>query len=170
MREDLKKMGRVRNDGRWHGKGSDWATPHELYGILNDEFHFTLDACASDWNTKHKNYFSEKDNALEKDWGNNIVFMNPPYGKVLNDWMRKAFESATKGATVVCLVPASTDLAWWHDYAMKGEIRYLRGKPRFLTEEGSWQQTFQCSVVVVLNKGTIEQEKHHKTLNILTRK
>ena len=74
--------------------------------------------------------------------------MNPPYGKVLNEWMKKAFES---GCTVVCLVPAATDTAWWHDYAMKGKIRYLRGRPRFVTKEGTWQQTFSPSVIVIFS-------------------
>lgn len=150
MKQESKStIGRVRNDGRWHSRGSDWSTPQDLYDTLNEEFYFTLDACASEWNKKHANYFSEKDNSLEKDWGKSIVFMNPPYGKVLNDWMKKAYESAQNGATVVCLVPSATDTAWWHDYAMKGEIRYLRGSPRFTTPEGTWQQTFSPSVIVI---------------------
>jgi hypothetical protein len=49
----------------------------------------------------------------------------------------------------VCLVPAATDTSWWHDYALQGEIRYLRGRPRFLTKEGQWQQTFSPSVIVI---------------------
>lgn len=151
MEKELKsKIGRVRNDGRWHNRGSDWSTPQDLFDELNKEFHFTLDPCASDWNHKCKKYFTEKDNGLEKDWGKNVVFMNPPYGKVLNDWMKKAYESSQKGAVVVCLVPSATDTAWWHDYAMKGEIRYLRGRPRFVTPEGTWQQTFSPSVIIIL--------------------
>lgn len=153
MKKEVKtKIARVRNDGRWHSRGSDWATPKELYEELDKEFHFTLDVCASDWNTKHKNYFTEKDDALAKDWGNNICFMNPPYGKVLNDWMKKAFESSQNGSIVVCLVPSATDTTWWHNYAMLGEIRFLRGRPKFLTKEGTWQQTFSPSVIVIFNK------------------
>ena len=143
------KLGRVRNDGRWHSRGSDWATPQDLYDTLNAEFGFTLDVCASHWNKKHPNYFDEATNGLIQNWGGNVCWMNPPYGKVLNDWMKKAFESAEMGATIVCLVPAATDTAWWHNYAMKGEIRFLRGRPRFVTPEGNWQQTFSPSVVVV---------------------
>lgn len=145
-------IARFRNDGRWHSRGSDWATPQDLYDTLNEEFGFTLDVCASDWNAKHKNYFTEKDDALSQNWKKNVCFMNPPYGKVLNDWMRKAYESAEGGATVVCLVPAATDTAWWHDFAMKGEIRFLRGRPRFTTPEGTWQQTFSPSVLVIFKK------------------
>ena len=150
MKEEIiKKIGRVRNDGRWHSRGSDWATPQDLFDDLWSEFHFTLDVCASDWNAKVKKHFTEKDDGLKQDWGKNVCWMNPPYGKVLNDWMKKAYESSLKGATVVCLVPSATDTAWWHDYAMKGEIRFLRGRPRFVTPEGTWQQTFSPSVVVV---------------------
>lgn len=57
--------------------------------------------------------------------------MNPPYGREIGRWMRKAWESAQQGALVVCLVPARTDTAWWHDYAAKGEIRFLRGRVKF---------------------------------------
>jgi hypothetical protein len=46
--ENIKKIGRVRNDGRWHSRGSDWSTPKELYDELDSEFHFTLDPCASE--------------------------------------------------------------------------------------------------------------------------
>jgi hypothetical protein len=57
--------------------------------------------------------------------------MNPPYGRTIGQWMKKALESAQGGAKVVCLVPARTDTAWWHDYAMKGQIEFLRGRLKF---------------------------------------
>ena len=147
-------IARARNDGRWHSRGSDWGTPQELYDELNKEFNFTLDVCASKWNAKNKNYYTEEQDGLRQDWGKNIVFMNPPYGKVLKEWMEKAYESAQNGTLVVCLVPASTDTEWWHKYALKGEIRYLRGRPRFMTKEGTWQQTFSPSVIIIFkNRG-----------------
>jgi len=150
MKNKIKsKIARVRNDGRWHNRGSDWSTPIELFSELNDEFHFTLDPCASDWNKKCDKYFTEKEDGLKQDWDKNIVFMNSPYGKVLNNWIKKAYESSLNGATVVCLVPSATDTEWWHKYALKGEIRFLRGRPRFLTKEGNWQNTFSPSVIIV---------------------
>lgn len=60
--------------------------------------------------------------------------MNPPYGKALPQWVSKAYRSACIfGATVVCLLPARTDTAWWHDYVLPyaAEIRYLRGRVQF---------------------------------------
>mgnify|MGYP001591578805 CR=1 FL=1 len=151
MKKEVKsKIARVRNDGRWHSRGSDWATLQGLFDELDAEFHFTLDVCASDWNAKCKNYFSEEQNGLKQDWGQDVCWMNPPYGKALNSWMEKAWDACRLGAKIVCLVPAATDTYWWHEYAMKGEIRYLRGRPRFITKEGTWQQTFSPSVIIIL--------------------
>lgn len=142
-------IARFRNDGRWKGRGSDWSTPKELFDQLDAEFHFTLDPCASPWSAKCERYFTEEQDRLNQDWGTETVFMNPPYGTALNQWMKKAYESSLNGATVVCLVPASTDLAWFHEYALKGDIRFLRGRPKFVTPEGTWQQTFSPSIIVV---------------------
>lgn len=146
----ISKLGRVRNDGRWHSRGSDWSTPQELFNTYDYRFHFTLDVCASDWNAKCKRYFTEKDDGLKQDWGKNICWMNPPYGKVLYEWMRKAYESYQNGATVCCLVPAATDSKWFHEFVLgTAEIAYLRGRPRFVTPEGTWQQTFSPSMIVI---------------------
>ena len=57
--------------------------------------------------------------------------MNPPYGRVIGAWMLKAWESSQRGATVVCLVPARTDTNWWHHFAMRGEVRLLKGRLKF---------------------------------------
>ena len=31
---------------------AEWSTPQDLFNKLNDEFHFTLDACAQPFNAK----------------------------------------------------------------------------------------------------------------------
>jgi len=160
------KIARVRNDGRWHSRGSDWSTPQELFDKLNAEFNFTLDVCASDWNAKCKKYFTEKDDALKQDWEKNVCFMNPPYGKVLKQWIEKAFQSSLNGADVVCLVPSATDLEWWHKFVMKGEIRFIRGRPRFLTKEGKWQQTFSPSTIVVFRNADLKTQGATPSLNM----
>lgn len=59
------------------------------------------------------------------------MFCNPPYGKGIKHWVRKGYEEAQDGATVVMLVPARTDTAWFHDYCTKGEITFIRGRLRF---------------------------------------
>jgi phage N-6-adenine-methyltransferase len=118
------------NSGLYSSATDDWGTPQALFDELNSEFNFTLDACASAHNFKVNIYFNKEINALAQSW-TGTVWMNPPYGRTIGQWMKKAFEESQKGATVVCLVPARTDTAWWHDYAVKGEIRFLRGRLKF---------------------------------------
>lgn len=78
--------------------------------------------------------------------------MNPPYGRQIGNWVKKAKEAARQGkATVVCLLPARTDTAWWHDYVMKAnEIRLIRGRLKFGDGKGS--APFP-SAIVVFRKG-----------------
>jgi phage N-6-adenine-methyltransferase len=113
----------------------EWATPQELFDELNQEFNFDLDVCADDWNYKCVRYFTREIDGLSQDW-HGKVWMNPPYGRAIGKWMAKAYEASGGGATVVCLVPARTDTAWWHDYSMKGEIRFIRGRIKFVSRTG----------------------------------
>jgi phage N-6-adenine-methyltransferase len=105
-------------------------TPQDLFDTLNLEFNFSLDVCAVAENTKCSIFFSPEQNGLIQEWSG-VCWMNPPYGRDIKKWIKKAYEASLKGATVVCLVPARTDTAWWHDYVMRGEIRYIRGRLKF---------------------------------------
>jgi len=61
-----------------------------------------------------------------------VVFCNPPYSHGIGTWVRKGYEEAERGATVVMLIPARTETAWWHDYVMHAaEIWLIRGRMRF---------------------------------------
>lgn len=124
----------------------EWATPQWLFDALAREFVFTLDPCATAENAKCARFFTAADDGLAQDWRGDVVFMNPPYGTVIGRWMQKAFESAQAGATVVCLVPARTDTAWWHDYAMCGEVRLLRGRLKFGNAQNS--APFPSAIVI----------------------
>jgi site-specific DNA-methyltransferase (adenine-specific) len=128
----------------------EWYTPQDTFDTLNAEFGFTLDPCCTDDNAKCHHYYTKRENGLEQNWGKEVVFMNPPYGREIKDWMRKAYNSSVQGATVVCLVPARTDTAWWHDYAMKGEIRFLRGRLKFGGAKDS--APFPSAIVVFTSK------------------
>lgn len=108
----------------------NWATPQAFFDKLNAEFDFDLDVCADKLNAKCDRFFTKEDDGLAQTW-QGVVWMNPPYGREIGKWMFKAVESWKAGATVVCLVPARTDTAWWHDYATQGEIRFIRGRLKF---------------------------------------
>lgn len=109
----------------------NWATPQDLFDRLNHEFGFTVDVAADSQNAKCSRFFSAAQDGLAQDWSGETVWCNPPYGRVIAEWMKKAYESAQQGATVVLLVPARTDTGWYHDYAMQGEVRFLRGRVKF---------------------------------------
>lgn len=112
-------------------KTDDWATPQDFFDDLDREFGFTLDVCADDQNAKCGRYFTREQDGLDQDW-RGICWMNPPYGRGITEkWMQKAYEASKKGATVVCLVPSRTDTKWFHEYAVKGEIRFVKGRLKF---------------------------------------
>jgi phage N-6-adenine-methyltransferase len=114
-------------------KTNEWPTPKKFFDELNDEFHFTLDPCATDENHKCDKYFTLETNGLDRDWSKDVVFMNPPYGGHAGTWLRKAYEESLLGATVVCLIVSSTDRSYWHEiiFPYASEIRFIRGRLKF---------------------------------------
>jgi phage N-6-adenine-methyltransferase len=111
-----------------------WATPQDFFDQLNEEFHFTLDPCATPENAKCAKYYTIEEDGLKQDWGGEVVFCNPPYGKVLKSWVKKCYEESQKpNTTVVMLIPARTDTSYFHDYIYHNakEIRFLRGRLKF---------------------------------------
>jgi phage N-6-adenine-methyltransferase len=131
----------------------EWATPIAYYNTLAKEFNFTLDVSALSTSHKAPNWYGpdhqdpNRRDGLAQDWagdaGTGVVWMNPPYGRTIGHWMRKAVEESDRGATVVCLVPSRTDTAWFQDTALarqtigRAEIRFIRGRLKFGTATNS---------------------------------
>lgn len=136
-------------------KYDTWSTPKWLFEQLNEEFNFSTDVCASKKNTKCKKFYDKESDGLKQDWKGSC-FCNPPYGsRVIDEWMKKSYESSLQGATVVCLVPSATSTKWWHNYAMRGEIRFIKGKVRFVRDgEIKGPAAFHSAIIVFRpNKG-----------------
>ena len=109
----------------------EWATPQPLFDELDNIFGgFTLDPCATRENAKCVRFFTRDDDGLSQPWGGK-VFMNPPYGRTISKWVEKAWQESLEGALVVCLLPARVDTRWWHTYARKGHVHFLRGRLKF---------------------------------------
>jgi phage N-6-adenine-methyltransferase len=123
-----------------------WSTPQDLFDRLNANFGFTLDVCALPENAKCERFFSPEDDGLAQEW-TGVCWMNPPYGREIGKWLRKANEAVSQGATVVALIPARTDTRWWHDYVRHHEIEFLAGRLRFGTSKNS--APFPSAVVVM---------------------
>ena len=124
---------------------AEWPTPQSFFDEWAAKYPFTLDVCATPENAKCLSYYTEADDALAQEW-RGVCWMNPPYGRQIKAWVRKAYESSLAGATVVCLLPARTDTAWWHDYAVKGEVTFIRGRLKF--DNYKWNAPFPSAVVV----------------------
>ena len=105
----------------------EWPTPQFLFDALNAEFKFDLDPSATPENAKCETYFTKLEDGLKQSWEGHRTFVNPPYGRSIGLWVAKAHETGRRGYLVVCLLPARTDTAWWHDHVMRAaEIRFLR--------------------------------------------
>ena len=127
---------------------NEWSTPIDLYNSLDEIYNFTLDPCSTKENAKCDKFFTIEDDGLKQDWSNEIVFMNPPYGREIKDWVKKAYEESLKGATVVCLIPSRTDTKYWHDYIFpySSEITFLKGRLKFGNSKNS--APFPSAIIV----------------------
>lgn len=125
----------------------DWATPQWLFDRLNDEFHFTLDVCASEKNAKVSRFFTKDQDGLKQDWSGETVWCNPPYGRQIRQWIYKAYKHFIGGGTSVLLIPSRTDTSWFHDYVIgQAEIRFIRGRIKF--EGAKYNAPFPSMVVI----------------------
>ena len=126
-------------------KSDDWATPQDFFDRLDAIFDFTLDPCADSKNAKCVRFFTRADNGLAQNWDGERVYMNPPYGREIGAWVKKASEAR---ALVVCLLPARTDTRWWHDYVVGGHgvAIFLKGRLSFGDAEAS--APFPSAVVI----------------------
>lgn len=118
----------------YRSDSDEWETPQDLFDKLNDEFHFTLDACASERNAKCRNYYTKEQDALKNSWLG-VVFCNPPYGRSIGRWIKKAHdEIQSNSELIVLLIPSRTDTQWFHDYLYQKpnvEIRFVKGRIKF---------------------------------------
>ena len=119
-------------------KTDDWATPQALFDKLNAYHQFDLDAAASSTNHKVDRWLGldhpqiERRDALACDWDGERVWLNPPYGRVLNLWVAKAANHVHRNkAEVVLLLPALTDTRWFHDYCINHAVEFIKGRVKF---------------------------------------
>ena len=114
-----------------------WETPQDLFDDLDREFHFDLDVCAIPENAKCKKFYTPEQDGLRQPW-DGTCWCNPPYGREIGKWVRRALFASVGGATVVMLLPARTDTKWFHDYIYKrAEIRFVKGRLKFGNSKNS---------------------------------
>ena len=112
-------------------KTDEWETPQNLFDEIQKEFPMlNMDVCATEENRKLPRFFSKEQNGLNQKWTFGGVWMNPPYGREIGKWVKKAAQCEAR--VTVCLLPARTDTKWFHEYILgKAEVRFLKGRLRF---------------------------------------
>jgi len=83
----------------------EWATPQDFFDEINKEFNLEVDVCADKTNSKCLAYWNKQDDGLSKDWSDMRCWMNPPYGREIGKWIKKA---ATGGGRRSCLSSTGT--------------------------------------------------------------
>jgi len=121
-------------------KKMDWNTPQVLFDKLNEMYGpFDLDAACDETNCKAPMGLTLKPDALKVKWNPEeyvdwTVWLNPPYGRSIGKWLKKAAEEAVKGCTVVCLVPSRTGSKWFQSAVKEAtEVLFLKGRVVFET-------------------------------------
>ena len=146
------------NDGMFTSNKNYWETPQEFFGKLNREFNFELDVVSTSDNAKCERYFTELENGLEQSWRGN-VFCNPPYGREIGDWVKKAYDESlvNTNGVIVLLIPARTDTRYWHDYIFNkaSEIRFLKGRMKCELNGVSKQSAPFPSAVVIYKSNDV---------------
>lgn len=126
-------------------KKTDWETPQDLFDQLNSLYGpFDIDVCATFKNKKCPLYYGLKNSKLDEQWTDglnqpwalywNKCWMNPPYGKEIGKWVKKAYEESVLGTFVCALLPSRTDTKWFHEYIYGNPgvvIEFIKGRLKF---------------------------------------
>ena len=145
----------MNTEAMFSSKTDLWATPKDFFDRLDAEFGFMLDACALPENAKCKTYYTPEQDGLAQPW-EGVVWCNPPYGRQIGQWVKKAHDTAVRGGCVVMLLPARTDTKWFHDYIyQQAEIRFVKGRLKFGDSKNA--APFP-SMVCVFNGGVTDED------------
>ena len=120
-------MNEATQETMFSSKSGEWSTPQDFYNKLNWRFGLlTLTPVQPLTTLSANNFYTKPENGLSKSWKGHTVFINPPYGRGIEAWIKKAYEESQDPSTkVVMLIPARTDTKYWHDYVMKAELVYF---------------------------------------------
>jgi len=113
----------------------EWYTPEIIITSVIQVFgNIDLDPCSNNGgkpNVPAKVHYTKEMDGLTRSWSGK-VYMNPPYGREIEQWVRKLLDEYQKGETTeaIALVPARTDTKWFNllsDYpwcAIEGRLTF----------------------------------------------
>lgn len=119
------------NPALFSSESTNWFTPAHIIDrtqkLLGE---IDLDPCSdADGNVPARERFV--DGGLEQSWSGR-VYMNPPYGREIGDWVTKLSGAFYSGEVTeaIALVPARTDTEWFRTFR-DAPICFMRGRLRF---------------------------------------
>jgi len=120
-------------------KSVEWDTPTTLKQKLHEEFgQFDLDAATRIDNPMNATSIITKEDdglSISSHWVGNLVYLNPPYGRIISKWIIKALDEYEKGNAkkIVMLLPSRTCTVWFHYLYERQdtEIRFIKGRLRY---------------------------------------
>ena len=96
----------------------DFRTPRWLFDLLDQRYHFKLDAAASKDNALCAKYITAADDALTVNWATRskggAVFVNPPFC-LAGEFATKSHDEAQRGIVVAMIVPFYPSKDWFKE-------------------------------------------------------
>lgn len=133
---------RFDNDRRYRDgdhPSQTWFTPEYVLGPVRTDLggSIGLDPCTTSSNPVGAEIFhTVAEDGLAKSWGDGgwspSVFVNPPYGKAREPWVRKCIEAGACDQRVILLIPAATDTRIFHQALGTADaVVFVRGRVKF---------------------------------------
>lgn len=96
-------------------------------------------------------FYSAEDDGLNQSWNAETLYLNPPYGDTIDQWIERLVEEYEAGniGAAITLIPARTDTGWFRrlrDYPRC----FVNGRIKFVSPEGTENSAPFPSVVVYL--------------------
>lgn len=121
-------------DVHYMSRSYEWYTPQEILDRVQRVFEIDLDPCSNSHdapNVQARIHYTREDDGLTRQW-HGRVFMNPPYGRVLSQWIRHLVNEHKAGRVTeaIALVPSRTDTQWFRSLRQYPRC-FLWGRLRF---------------------------------------
>jgi len=91
--------------------------------------------------SKALKFYTEEMNGLKLPW-DAPIFINPPFGKIIRDFVARIHEYAEQGLTILALLPCGARFStkYWQTHALIPQLNaicFVKGRVKFLRPDGT---------------------------------
>lgn len=128
---------RFNNDLRYrddsHEMQRQLTPPYVLEPVRQALGGIELDPCTEPDNpTDALRYFTAEVDGAEQSWDAETIYVNPPYSKARERWVRRCIQAAAAGSRVVLLMPSHTDTRLFHlAIQSASHVVFIKGRVKF---------------------------------------